>query len=148
MAAEVRKLAEESTNATSQIFEMASLMQSGIANISESVAKGVSLAEKQKTGMDITTQAFHAIDEKVKNITLELISLEEGVNHSKTLGGNVLQNVESISAVVEETAAGSEEISASTAEQLAAFEKMAEGVSELRKLTYDLKQTLTQFKLT
>lgn len=147
VAAEVRKLAEESTNATSQIFEMASLMQSGIANISESVAKGVTLAEKQKTGMNITTQAFHAIDEKVKNITLELIGLEEGVNHSKTLGGNVLQNVESISAVVEETAAGSEEISASTAEQLAAFEKMAEGVSELRKLTFDLKQTLTQFKL-
>ncbi|MEM5016601.1 methyl-accepting chemotaxis protein [Metabacillus indicus] len=147
VAAEVRKLAEESTNATSQIFEMASLMQSGIANISESVAKGVSLAEKQKTGMDITTQAFDAIDEKMKNITLELIGLEAGVNHSKTLGGNVLQNVESISAVVEETAAGSEEISASTAEQLAAFEKMAEGVSELRKLTFDLKQTVTQFKL-
>ncbi|MDX8289561.1 methyl-accepting chemotaxis protein [Metabacillus indicus] len=147
VAAEVRKLAEESTNATSRIFEMASLMQSGIANISESVAKGVSLAEKQKTGMDITTQAFDAIDEKMKNITLELIGLEAGVNHSKTLGGNVLQNVESISAVVEETAAGSEEISASTAEQLAAFEKMAEGVSELRKLTFDLKQTVTQFKL-
>jgi methyl-accepting chemotaxis protein len=147
VAAEVRKLAEESTGATSQIFEMVSLIQSGISSISESVVNGVSIAQKQQNGMDHTTSAFEAIDHKVKGITSELNDLKSGILNSKKLGEQVLQNVESISAVVEETAAGSEQISASTTEQLLAFEKMVEKVIELRQLTDDLNQTLSKFKL-
>nr|WP_249042906.1 methyl-accepting chemotaxis protein [Metabacillus idriensis] len=147
VAAEVRKLAEESTGATSQIFEMVSLIQSGIASISESVVNGVSIAQKQQNGMDHTTSAFEDIDLKVKGITSELNELKTGMLNSKDLGEQVLQNVESISAVVEETAAGSEQISASTTEQLLAFEKMVEKVVELRQLTDDLNQTLSKFKL-
>ncbi|TDL80677.1 methyl-accepting chemotaxis protein [Peribacillus frigoritolerans] len=147
VAAEVRKLAEESTGATSQIFEMVSLIQSGISSISESVVNGVTIAQKQQIGMDHTTSAFKDIDLKVKGITSELKELKTGMLNSKELGEQVLQNVESISAVVEETAAGSEEISASTTEQLLAFEKMVEKVVELRQLTDDLNQTLSKFKL-
>jgi methyl-accepting chemotaxis protein len=76
-----------------------------------------------------------------------LNDLKSGILNSKKLGEQVLQNVESISAVVEETAAGSEQISASTTEQLLAFEKMVEKVIELRQLTDDLNQTLSKFKL-
>ncbi|MDR0136421.1 methyl-accepting chemotaxis protein [Metabacillus idriensis] len=147
VAAEVRKLAEESTGATAQIFEMVSLIQSGISSISESVLNGVTIAQKQQIGMDHTTSAFEDIDLKVKGITSELNELKTGMLNSKELGEQVLQNVESISAVVEETAAGSEEISASTTEQLLAFEKMVEKVVELRQLTDDLNQTLSKFKL-
>ena len=53
---------------------------------------------------------------------------------SKQLGGQVLHHAESISAVVQETAAGSEEISASALEQLS-FHKMAESVNNLVSLT-------------
>lgn len=71
----------------------------------------------------------------------------QGVQSPKALGGRVLANVESISAVVEETAAGNEEISASTEEQLRAFEKMVEKVTELRGLTDDLNRTMRTFRL-
>lgn len=147
VAAEVRKLAEESTGATAQIFEMVNLIQSGISSISESVVKGVSIAQKQQDSMDHTTNAFEDIDKKVNGITTELNGLKSGIMNSKKLGEQVLQNVESISAVVEETAAGSEQISASTTEQLLAFEKMVEKVVELRQLTDDLNQTLSKFTL-
>jgi methyl-accepting chemotaxis protein len=147
VAAEVRKLAEESTGATAQIFEMVSLIQSGISSISDSVVKGVSIAQKQQDTMDHTTNAFEDIDKKVNGITSELNDLKSGIINSKKLGEQVLQNVESISAVVEETAAGSEQISASTTEQLLAFEKMVEKVVELRQLTDDLNQTLSKFTL-
>lgn len=65
---------------------------------------------------------------------------------SKQLGGQVLQNVESISAVVEQSAAGSEEISASASEQLNAFEKMADKVVTLRQLTDNLQRAMAKFK--
>ena len=58
----------------------------------------------------------------------------------------MLHNVESISAVVEETAAGSEEISASTAEQLSAFGNLTRKVTDLRKLTNELNDSVSVFK--
>ncbi|MEK4221874.1 hypothetical protein N1I86_07465 [Bacillus sp. FSL W8-0116] len=69
------------------------------------------------------------------------------VDRSKKSNEYVLQNVESISAVVEETAAGSEEISASTQEQKNSISKMVEKVSSLRELTESLNATMSQFKL-
>lgn len=58
-----------------------------------------------------------------------------------------MQNVESISAVVEQSAAGSEEIAASMAEQLTAFEKMVEKVTKLRQLTGELHGVMAKFRM-
>ncbi len=58
-----------------------------------------------------------------------------------------MQNVESISAVVEQSAAGSEEIAASMAEQLTAFEKMVEKVTKLRQLTDELHEVMVKFRM-
>ncbi|AZB42331.1 methyl-accepting chemotaxis protein [Bacillus sp. FJAT-42376] len=147
VAEEVRKLAEQSARSTQHIFEMANMIKSGIAEVSAAVDNGMNLAYKQQESMSETTQTFMDIEKAMGGISGELDSLSSGLVHSKGLGGKVLDNVESISAVVEQTAAGSEEISASTTEQLTAFEKMTAKVTELRVLTDDLNFTLSQFKI-
>jgi len=145
VAQEVRKLAEQSNDATKQIFKMVELIKEGIQQITTSVEKGVEIADSQKQSMSITTEAFENIGEKVNNITAYMSSLQKGVEHSKDLGEQVLENVESISAIVEETAAGSEEISASTEEQLRSFEKMVDKVADLLKLTDELNHLMSSF---
>ncbi|MCA1031024.1 methyl-accepting chemotaxis protein [Bacillus timonensis] len=147
VASEVRKLAEQSTFATQQIFEMVEMINGGLTGILSSVAEGVKLAEDQNESMLTTEDAFKAIEEKVSSISNQLQMLAAGMSSSKELGDKVLQNVESISAVVEESAAGSEEISASTAEQLSAFEKMVTSVASLKKLTNTLNEQVNQFKI-
>ncbi|MFY4774309.1 methyl-accepting chemotaxis protein [Metabacillus sp. RGM 3146] len=147
VAAEVRKLAEQSNVATSHIFDTASLIKKGIAEVADAVQKGVGIAESQQVSMNMTTGSFRNIENKMDQISKELTNLLTGIQSSKELGGKVLQNAESISAVVEQTAAGSEEITASTNEQLIAFEKMSEKVTELRHLTDDLNKTVGLFKL-
>lgn len=147
VAEEVRKLAEESTKATSQIFEMVGLIQTGIVDISQSVTNGVTIANQQRQSMEEVNKTFDHIEKKVQGITTALTSLQSAIQQSKTRGTQVLQNVESISAVVEQSVAGGEEISASTAEQLTSFKKMGEKVTDLRQLTDDLNQTLAIFKL-
>ncbi|WP_146551644.1 methyl-accepting chemotaxis protein [Rummeliibacillus sp. SL167] len=147
VAEEVRKLAEESTKATSQIFEMVGLIQTGIVDISQSVTNGVTIANQQRQSMEEVNKTFDHIEKKVQGIATELTSLQSAIQQSKKRGTQVLQNVESISAVVEQSVAGGEEISASTAEQLTSFKKMGEKVTDLRQLTDDLNQTLAIFKL-
>ncbi|MGG3842994.1 methyl-accepting chemotaxis protein [Anoxybacillus kestanbolensis] len=147
VAEEVRKLAEESSKATSQIFEMVHLIQSGLTNVTEAVRRAVDIAEAQTKAIETTTEAFSAIEKKVHHITTDIQALVIGMNESKELGKNVLQNVESISAVVEQSTAGREEIAASMVEQLEAFKKMSEKVTTLRQLTDDLQRTMAKFQM-
>ncbi|GGM36890.1 hypothetical protein GCM10011351_23810 [Paraliobacillus quinghaiensis] len=147
VADEVRKLAEETTVATTQIFDMVTSIQTGIGDITKAVDQGVEISEKEKASMETTNTSFDAIDEKVIAITDKLQELLKGIEHSKGLGSNVLENVESISAVVEQTASGNEEIAASTHEQLGAFHNVVEKVTELRTLTDELNGTVDEFTL-
>ncbi|MBS8266081.1 methyl-accepting chemotaxis protein [Mesobacillus boroniphilus] len=146
VAAEVRKLAEESNTATTQIFDMVNLLKNGLDEIGEAVNKGGAIADEQMESMNLTMSAFGNIESKVTGISEKITQLVEGMDASKELGARVLHNVESISAVVEETAAGSEEISASTTEQLSAFGNLSKKVTDLRKLTNELNDSVTIFK--
>ncbi|MBS4174962.1 methyl-accepting chemotaxis protein [Bacillus sp. FJAT-49736] len=147
VADEVRMLAEESASATKQIFEMVNRIQDGLQHVQHSVEEGVAIAGKQSVSMDLTLRSFVEINEKVAGISGNIKDLVTGMSLSKKLGSQVLSNVENISAVVQQTAAGSEEISASTAEQLSASEKMVDKVSSLRALTSELNHTLSKFTL-
>ncbi|GAM12989.1 methyl-accepting chemotaxis protein [Mesobacillus selenatarsenatis] len=146
VAAEVRKLAEESNTATTQIFDMVNLLKNGLDEIGEAVNKGGIIADKQMESMNLTMSAFGNIESKVTGISEKVAQLVKGMEASKELGAKVLHNVESISAVVEETAAGSEEISASTTEQLSAFGNLSKKVTDLRKLTSELNDSVSIFK--
>jgi methyl-accepting chemotaxis protein len=146
VASEVRKLAEESNRATTQIFDMVNLLKTGLDEIGEAVNKGGAIAEDQMESMNLTMSAFVNIESKVSGISEKITHLVKGMEASKELGARVLHNVESISAVVEETAAGSEEISASTTEQLSAFGNLSKKVTDLRKLTNELNESVSVFK--
>ncbi|KIY23939.1 methyl-accepting chemotaxis protein [Mesobacillus subterraneus] len=146
VASEVKKLAEESNEATTQIFDMVNLLKTGLDEVGEAVNKGGVIADEQMESMNMTMSAFENIEAKVSGISKKIAQLVGGMETSKELGAKVLHNVESISAVVEETAAGSEEISASTTEQLSAFGTLSGKVTDLRKLTNELNESVSAFK--
>jgi methyl-accepting chemotaxis protein len=147
VADEVRKLAEQSAQATKQIFETVSLIKHGIASVSAAVAQGVKITKQQSQSIETTTKAFAEIEGKVAGISADIQALAVNMTTSKQLEEKVLQNVESISAVVEQSAAGSEEIAASMAEQLTAFEKMVEKAAKLRQLTDELHEVMAKFRM-
>jgi methyl-accepting chemotaxis protein len=147
VAEEVRKLAEQSAQATKQIFATVSHIKQGVASVSSAVTQGVKIAEQQSRSTEATAEAFREIESKVMGISADIQELVADVAASKKLGESVLQNVESISAVVEQSAAGSEEIAASMSEQLVAFEKMVGKVAVLRQLTDELHTVMTKFRM-
>ena len=147
VASEVRKLADASTKATIQIFDMVNLIKGGLDSISDSVGKGVEIAEAQEGNVNRTLNTFTNIEDKMESITQALTELVKGVDNSKQSNDTVLENSENISAVVEQTAAGSEEISASAEEQLESIGKVVGKVADLRELTDELNETISRFRL-
>lgn len=147
VADEIRKLADESSTATRQIFDMVSHIERGIQSISQTVKEGVELSLQQQDAMDKTSHSFEDIELKAQHIKQEMAVLNNQIVQSTELGGQVLNSIENISAVVEETAAGSEEISASANEQLQSFHQMNKQVEELMSMTARLNETVHRFKL-
>lgn len=147
VASEVRKLADDSTAATAQIFDMVNLIKGGLSSIAESVGKGAEIATAQDDNVTRTLDAFTNIEDKMDGITGALGDLVAGVDTSQKFNNTVLENTENISAVVEQTAAGSEEISASAEEQLNSIGKVVDKVTALRELTEDLNTMIARFKL-
>lgn len=147
VADEIRKLADESSSATRQIFDMVDHIERGIQSISQSVQEGVKLSLHQQNAMDKTSHSFEAIETKAQHIKQEMAILNQQIIQSTELGGQVLHSIENISAVVEETAAGSEEISASANEQLQSFHQMNKQVEEFMGMTSRLNETVQRFKL-
>ncbi|WP_026672240.1 methyl-accepting chemotaxis protein [Alkalihalobacterium bogoriense] len=147
VANEVRKLAEESNQATKQIFTMVSKLNEGMSDITSSIDQSNAIVSSQRSAMDLTLSAFETIDEKVKAITNQVHEVALGLSHLQEKSQSVLANVESISAVTEQSAAGTEEISASSTEQLHSFEKISDKVVLLNQMTEELNQQLSKFKM-
>lgn len=147
VASEVRNLADDSRVATTQIFEMINLMKDGLVLIVNSVKEGIEITGKQEGNVIRTLNTFENIEGEMASITGAVADLVAGIDNSKRSNDSVLENAGNISAVVEQTAAGSEEISASAEEQLTSIGNVVDKVTALRELTTELNTTISRFRL-
>ncbi|EDL65205.1 methyl-accepting chemotaxis protein [Bacillus sp. SG-1] len=147
VAEEVRKLAEDSSQATELIGKMVHNIKDGIGSIIDLTNKGNHLSQEQLSSMNETEAAFENISDKISLVYNQLNSLVDGMNQSNEMTAKVISAVENISAVTEETAAGTEEISASTEEQLNFFNQMNAKIGQLHQMTEEMNEELNKFKL-
>lgn len=147
VAEEVKKLAEQSTSATMKIFDSVSQIKDGVNKVKDSVTEGLELVNRQEKAMDITAQSFQLNSEKVQQIAEQLEALNNDMEASQELSIRVMESIENISSITEESAAGSEEIAASTVEQQKNFLTASEKVKALRQIADEMKKQLEQFRL-
>ncbi|MBA2176768.1 methyl-accepting chemotaxis protein [Halobacillus locisalis] len=145
VADEVRKLADQSTEATGNISEMVQHIKSGVQEIAKEMENTMLLSEKQDTSVDQSKQAFEKISAQVSLIDERLETLAQNMEQSKERSSQVSTSIENVSAITEETAAGTEEISASTEEQQNAFGQMIQETSKLDGMIGDMNEQLQQF---
>ncbi|WP_181350201.1 methyl-accepting chemotaxis protein [Thalassobacillus sp. CUG 92003] len=147
VAEEVRKLADQSTNATSNIVEMVKQIKTGVEDIQKETEETISVTEKQNQSLNETETSFNTVSDKVNAIHEQLDHLVEGMEKSHENSSKVLSSIENISAITEETAAGTEEISASTEEQQHSFKHMLDEVKQLETMAEEMNQELNRFQL-
>jgi methyl-accepting chemotaxis protein len=147
VAEEVRKLAEDSRQATESITKMVQHIKRDIQGIVLSTDHGYALSRKQLSSTENTEASFNHISNHVTRIHDQLSSLMSGMEQSKELTNLMTSTIENISAITEETAAGTEQISASTEDQLKSFAQMGEKVQLLEKMTIEMRNELNKFTL-
>lgn len=147
VADEIRKLAEESSSSAEKIQRI-------IQAIQEQTKSTVNIMDKFKENAGAQFKAVGDVNEsfeEILNAVTEIVSQIEGINHF--IGDmiedkdNIVNAITNISSVSEETAAASQEVSASMDQQASAVESVAQSAERLNELSLELRKEIGKFKI-
>ncbi|MDO3411914.1 HAMP domain-containing methyl-accepting chemotaxis protein [Saccharibacillus sp. CPCC 101409] len=147
VAGEVNKLADQSDTAAKEIFTAVGQIAASMTRVKGSVGQSLELLREQEQAAASTEQSFSSISGRVRQIDASVGKLADDMARSRRLSIQVQQAVENISAVTEQSAAGSQEITASTDEQQRAFEEIGGKVKELLRIREEMQRELQRFRL-
>ena len=126
VADEVRKLAEESGQATKQIRELISGIQNEIDGAVKSMADNTSQVDEGSQGVEAAVKAFE-----------QLPSIVESVNNAAN----------EVASVAQENASGSEEASSAMEEVSASMQQVSSSAQQLTTVADEMKSIVAQFKI-
>ncbi|WP_434713052.1 methyl-accepting chemotaxis protein [Bacillus cereus] len=147
VAEEVRKLAEQSKEATGEITMMIGDVQLEVKRVVEVVSKLKDIADVQNK---VTTEAemeFRTIMSVVNTISISVEKIVEEVHNIGYEQGEITAVMHTIAGTSQESAAVSEEVHAATESQVNHLEKVAHTMESLTEHMRDLERLVEQFKV-
>ena len=146
VADEIRKLAEQSDGFTEEIARIINHLiekTSGAVKTVEALTEAVTL---QNTSVDRTNQVYEGISVAIDNMKDDISEMILSCQAMVDRKNEIIGTIDSLSAISEENAAGTEEVSASIQEQTASMEIIANISQELVKVTEEMASTIIGFK--
>ncbi len=147
VAEEVRKLADQSSQAVQDINRLIKQMQEEVGHSVKQIESQVELASRESRRGQETTQALRDISHSVNDV---VVSVEEIVELIKKQAENMAQTAaeaREVAAVAQQTSAGAEEVAASTQEQTAVMEEIASSAQVLYDQAMKLQQQVSKFRI-
>ena len=147
VAEEIRKLADDSNKAAEEI-------RNNVANISAQTLSSVNSAKEAEAMVALQTEAvdevvtvFKNMNDQMANLFSSLKKIAESTESADKERNETLDAVENISAIIEETASGSELVHGMAMQLLSSVEKLNETAKNLDEDMNGLKTEISVFKL-
>lgn len=147
VAEEIRVLADQSTESAEKIKN---IIEKLIDNSNTSVQTMNSVVEEiahQNEKIDNTRNVFGVLKTEVDNVTSSIEGLAGKVEDLNGLKNSVTESVESLAAIAQENAAGTQETSASMVELSQIVNDCNQDTSKLVELAKELQENIGKFKL-
>jgi methyl-accepting chemotaxis protein len=146
VADEIRKLAEQSNGFTEEIAKIINELTEKTIFAVTTINEVIKVVSQQSDSVESTNTIFIGISgaiEKMKNITLVLNQSGQTMVLQKN---EIIGTIESLSAISEENAAGTEQVSASIQEQTASITEIANASEILVKIADEMQSTILKFR--
>lgn len=147
VADEIRKLAEQSTNATKQIQELIEQIKLKSQLAVSSVHSAKSVVNEQTTAVNETRDIFNKIIDSIKILISEIHETQASITQTNENKEDIVSRIQNISAVAEENSASTEEVSSATQEISAIMTEFTTSAAELSELALRLEAEINKFKL-
>jgi methyl-accepting chemotaxis protein len=147
VAEEIRKLADQSVNASNQIKSIVSTIQNKTKGTVVSAKQAKDIVESQMQSLAKTISTFENINEHVGSLVNNLNNIAEGVKGIESAKDETLDAIRNISAVSQQTATSSEEVSATANNQIASVEYLSQSAAELAEDSKKLEEAIQIFQI-
>jgi methyl-accepting chemotaxis protein len=147
VAEEIRKLAEESSDAAKNIKDLIKDMQSETKTAVGIMEGNLERVHLQVDKIKVGGESLEQIVEVVESTEEEVSTLYNAFRAIQAMSGNMVQAIAEISAIVEKAAGHSQEVASTTQEQSSAAVEMAQRAQELLALSDRLKAEIDLFKV-
>lgn len=147
VADEIRKLAEQSSESTNQIHNLVTNISSETRNVMSTSNDVNGAFETQSHTVTNTISSFEAMLKSIENISLLIDDTYNSIKIIMKSKEDILNKIDSITAISEETSASSEEISASSEELYASSENISNFANNLNNVANKLNNEVNKFKI-
>lgn len=146
VADEIRKLAEQSNNFTTEIEQVIKELTGKTNHAVESMKVLDEIVKVQTSSVEDTNNKFAGIAEAVEAMKGVLESLNDSGKQMAVKKDEIIGIIQNLSAISEENAASTEEASAAVEEQTASMSEIASASESLTKLAQEMKESVQRFK--
>lgn len=147
VAYEVRKLAEESSASTKEVFTLVRGIEQGVRKAIENISVNEEIVKMQTQLIQETEKVFAEIVHSVKFITDEIYNFAQQSDLMLASAQKISGAIENISAITQQSAAGTEQVSASMNEQINSVVEMVQEAERMQQMVIQLQRTIQIFKL-
>jgi len=147
VADQVRKLAEQSMDATREISSIVRSAQNMTSKTVEKAAATENILNSQNNAVQKTIGIFKKIMDSMEKLSDKVDQIIQLISEMEENKDQAISSIQNISAVSQQTAASSQEVTASTQEQLASIDDLASRADELKMAAEELQKNINRFKL-
>ncbi len=147
VAEEVRKLAEQSQDASKKIANLISEIQQDTATAVAAMDDGTREVGVGAKAVNEAGQTFREISELVLQVSKQVMQIAAAMQTVDTGNQQIVLSVQAIDRLSNKTAAEAETVSAATQEQMATSEELASASQSLAVLAQQLQETVNHFHI-
>lgn len=147
VAGEVRKLAEQSEQATSQVGVLIQEIQAGIKQAVRAMEQGTSEVDTGLSVADQTGQLFEDILEAAKKVSNQIQEVSSATEEISASTEEMTATADDLSSSVSKTANSSEQISSSVDEQKASLITLVDSSTRLNSMSEELQELISHFNV-
>jgi methyl-accepting chemotaxis protein len=146
VASEIKKLAGQSANSTSYIDGIVRELQDNVTKAVESIERVNEISKEQTDSVLNTNKKYTLISKAMNEAELAFVNLNSSEAEMTMAKNEILDMLQTLSAIAEENAAGTEEASSAMVEQSASMEEIATSSERLALLAGSLQEIIHRFK--
>ena len=147
VANQIQKLAEQSNDSAMKVQEITNIVMEDSAKAVQTMDKVKLIMESQMQKVDLTGSMFEKVQEEIDHSMDGITNIyekTEGMDHARD---NLLDIVQSLTAIAEENAAGTEEASASVTEVSVVVEDISSNAKQLQGVAQTLDEHMKEFRV-
>lgn len=147
VAEEVKKLSYQSRESSEKIAQIIAQIQKKVNAISGEAHHTKAAIEEQMQAVKHTDETFRIITDSTIGISSRLQQMMSGINSMESQKNTTVDSVSRILGITEGFAASTQEINATTEEQISSAIQLESLAREMNTLAVNLEQSIQQFKI-